>query len=275
MERRVFGLIVVGALIAGCAGSHINEDSDNYIGWVCSGARQSDDWSCDMREIRNGRAVATSTVAAVGDAKVSGGQGVSRSSERDQQHNLQVVSPPSQHWRKQLPGLDSTPVIPESESSTLAERKLRERPPRVPEAVPSVVARKASSPPVPTPQSAPSPQPPAAEPVAYALGDSAGGDLSIDAKKPAYTLQLAAFKDAAQIERFVERHHLGDLGVQQFQSYSKKQHWQLLVWGSFESPARAREAWRAIARQYPGVEPWVRSMSSLDMESSESVAVDG
>ncbi|MBG57571.1 MAG: hypothetical protein CMK46_04700 [Porticoccus sp.] len=268
MERRVFGLIVVGALIVGCAGSDTNEDSDNYIGWVCSGARQSDDWSCDMREIRNGRAVATSTVAAVGEATVSDGQGVSPSSERDR-HNLQVVPPPSQDWRKQLPGLDSTPVISESESSTLVERKLRERPPRVPEPVPSVVARKTS----PSPASAP--QTSVAEPVAYALGDDIGGDLSIDAKKPAYTLQLAAFKDPAQIRLFVERHRLGDLGVQQFQSYSEKQHWQLLVWGTFESPAKAREAWRAIARQYPGVEPWVRSMSSLDMESSQAVAVDG
>lgn len=275
MESRVFGLIVVGALIAGCAGSDTNEDSDNYIGWVCSGARQSDDWSCDMREIRNGRAVATSTLAAVGDATVSDGQGISPSSERDRRHNLQVVHPPSQDWRKQLPGLDSTPVIPESESSTLVERKLRERPPRVPEPVPSVVARESSPSPAPTPKSIPLPQSSVAEPVAYALGDDIGGDLSIDAKKPAYTLQLAAFKDPAQIPLFVERHHLGDLGIQQFQSYSEKQHWQLLVWGTFESPAKAREAWRAIARQYPGVEPWVRSMSSLDMESSQSVVVDG
>lgn len=272
MERRVFGLIVIGALIAGCVGSDTNEDSDNYIGWVCSGARQSDDWSCDMREIRNGRAVATSTVAA-GDATVADGQDVSPSSEGDRRHNLQVVSPPSQHWRNQLPGLDSTPVIPESASSTLAERNLRERPPRVSEPVPSVVARETS--PAPTPKSIPLPQSSVAEPVAYALGDDIGGDLSIDAKKPAYTLQLAAFKDPSQIPLFVERHRLGDLGIQQFQSYSEKQHWQLLVWGTFESPAKAREAWRAIARQYPGVEPWVRSMSSLDMESSQSVVVDG
>ncbi|WP_438958216.1 SPOR domain-containing protein [Porticoccus sp.] len=269
MERRVFGLIIVGALIVGCAGSDTNEDRDNYIGWVCSGARQSDDWSCQMREIRNGRVVATSTVAVVGDATVVDGQDVSPSSERDRPRNLQVVSPPSQRWRNQLPGLDSTPVISESQSFTLAERKLRERPPRVPELVPSVVARKTSPSPASAPQSS------VAEPVAYALGDNIGGDLSIDAKKPAYTLQLGAFKDPAQIRLFVERHRLGDLGVQQFQSYSEKQHWQLLVWGTFESPAKAREAWRAIARQYPGVEPWVRSMSSLDMESSQAVAVDG
>lgn len=267
--------MVVGALIAGCAGSDTNEDSDNYIGWVCGGARQSDDWSCEMREIKDGRAVATSTVASVGEPTVADGQDVSPFSERDRPRNLQVVSPPNQNWRNQLPGLDSTPVIPESESSTLAERKLRERPPRVPEAVPSVVARKTTPPPSPTPQSAPLPPSPVAEPVAYALGDEIGGDLSIDAKKPAYTLQLAAFKDPAQLELFVDRHRLGDLGVQQFQSYSKKQHWQLLVWGTFESPAKAREAWRVIARQYPGVEPWVRSMSSLDMESGQSVAVDG
>tara|TARA_R110001599_G_scaffold13535_1_gene60924 strand:- start:18 stop:845 length:828 start_codon:yes stop_codon:yes gene_type:complete len=275
MERRVFGLIVVGALIAGCASSDTNEDSGNYIGWVCGGPRQSDDWSCVMREIKDGRAVATSTVASVGDATVADGQNVSPSSERDRPRNLQVVSPPNQHWRNQLPGLDSMPVIPESASSTLAERKLRERPPRVPEAVPSVVARKTSPPPAPAPQSAPLPQSSVAEPVVYALGDDIGGDLYLDAKKPAYTLQLAAFKDPAQITLFVERHRLGDLGVQQFQSYSEKQHWQLLVWGTFESPAKAREAWRAIARQYPGVEPWVRSMSSLDMESGQSVAVDG
>ena len=73
MERRVFGLMVVGALIAGCAGSDTNEDSDNYIGWVCGGARQSDDWSCEMREIKDGRAVATSTVASVGDPTVADG----------------------------------------------------------------------------------------------------------------------------------------------------------------------------------------------------------
>lgn len=275
MQRKVFGLIVVGVLVAGCAGSDTNEDSYDYIGWVCGGARQSDDWSCEMREIKDGRAVATSKVAAaVADATAAGGRDVSPSSKQDRQSNLQVVSPPNQNWRSQLPGLDSTPVIPELESSTLAERKLKNRPPRISEPVPSVVAKKASPPPTPDPP-APLPQSSVAKPVVYALGDSVGGDLSVDANKTAYTLQLAAFSDPAQIELFVDRHRLGDLGVRQFQSYSKKQHWRLLVWGAFESPAKAREAWRAIARQYPGVEPWVRSMSSLDMESGQSVAVDG
>jgi septal ring-binding cell division protein DamX len=125
------------------------------------------------------------------------------------------------------------------------------------------------------PQPVPLPQSSIAEPVAYALGDSVNPGLSPAAEKAAYTLQLAAFEDTAQLKAFIDQHRLADLGVRQFQSYSKKQHWQLLVWGAFESPAKAREAWRAIAPQYPGIKPWVRSMNSLDMQSGEQVVVDG
>lgn len=264
-NNRWCSLIAVGVLVAGCAGSGTDEDGYDYIGWVCSGARQSADWSCEMREIKDGRAVATSEVAPAGDATMAAIEGSSQPSERDRQHNLQVVTPPNQSWRNQLPGLDSTPVMPDVESSSPTERKLKSRPPRTPEPVPSSVTKEVP----------PAPQSSVAEPVAYAMGDSAGTDLSVNAKKAAYTLQLAAFKDPAQLKAFVDQHRLGDLAVQQFQSYSQKQHWQLLVWGTFQSPAEAREAWRAIARQYPGVEPWVRSMSSLDMKSGQSVAVDG
>lgn len=268
MEKRFFGLMVIGLLAVGCAGSDTNEDRYDYIGWVCSGARQSDNWSCEMREIKDGQAVAKANTTA-SDTTSTVGQELNRVSEPARQRNLQIVVPPSQSWRSQLPGLDSEPVIPDTEALSPVDRKLKSRPARIPDPVPSVVTTDASPLPAPAPQSS------IAEPVAYAMGGSAGAGLSVNAEKSVYTLQLAAFKDSAQLEAFIDRHHLGDLAVRQFQAYSQKQHWQLLVWGTFESPAEAREAWRSIAQQYPGVEPWVRSMSSLDMDSSQPAEVDG
>lgn len=274
MENRLCGFIAIGVLIAGCAGSGAKEEQYDYIGWVCDGARQSDDWSCEMREIKDGRAVARSAVTAASDATPAVAQDTSRPSGQDQQHNLQIVTPPKQSWRNQLPGLNSEPVISDAEALSPAERKLKSRPPRTPEPVPSTVIKK-TPPSPPPPQGVPVPQSSVSEPVAYAMGGSAGSGLSVDTEKAGYTLQLAAFEDTDQLNAFIERHRLGDLAVQQFQAYSQKRQCQLLVWGAFESPVEAREAWRAIARQYPGIDPWVRSMSSLDTPSGQRAAVDG
>ena len=258
MKFRYISLVVWGSLLSACASQDSSEDS--YVGWVCNGARNSDNWSCEMQEIRDGQPI-------VQQAPVKRVAPASTPLEEPKALAVttEVAGFPSQNWRKQLPDMTSDPVISETknEASPKSSKKL---PPRVAE--PVAVGR--SERPKSSQSSIEAPQ---VHAIAEAGQPLHAKDLS--GARSGYTLQLGAFADTPQLQAFITSHQLGDLPVKQLRAFSKQQYWQVLTWGEFDSPEEARGAWQAISERYPGVEPWVRSLSSIDSASALSADADG
>jgi len=260
MKFRYIGLIVWGCLLSACASQDSNDDG--YVGWVCNGARNSDNWSCELQEVRDGQPVLRQ--APVKAATLAT---VPPEETKELVAKTEVAGFPSQDWRKQLPDMTSDPVIAEAKDEASPKTKTSKKlPPRVAE--PLTVGR--SAPPKNNQSMVDKPQ-------VHAISDPVQPLQTQDVAgaRSGYTLQLGAFPDEPKLQAFIATHQLSDLPIKQFRAFSKQQYWQVLTWGKFDSPEEARGAWQAISAHYPGIEPWVRSVSSLDSAAALSADVDG
>ena len=252
MNYRAMGLLLGTSLLVACAAQD-NQD-EPYVGWVCDGPRNSDSWSCVMQGDNGAEIVATkqSQKPAAGAASAP-----SKTSE--------VAGLPSQDWRKQLPSLTSNP--PTQDTSRPQLKPSAKLSPRVAEPVseawPELEKNSRHT----------MLQPVVVQAMTEPTQPVKGVDIS--GARSGYTLQLGAFADSDQLQSFISSHKLADLPVHQSQTYSRQQLWQVLTWGEFESPEEARNAWHKIAERYPGIEPWVRSVSSLDNAADAAAEVDG
>lgn len=256
MNYRNLGLVMLGSLLVACASQ---QEEDSYMSWVCSGQKNSANWSCEMREFRNGQMVA---VAQPVEEKAAS---VAAQTEQPAAPIMEVAGFPSQQWRQQLPSLTNEPVLAPGESASDI-RVNKTSPPRVAEPIPAAWQTTAK----PTSSAVD-------QPVVHTVADDSQPIRASDVTgaRSGYTMQLGAFSDEPQLQAFVVAHSLGNLPVRQFRSLSKDRYWQVLTWGEFDSPDEARKAWNAIAKQYPGVEPWVRAVSSLDNAADAAAEVDG
>ncbi|TNE75923.1 MAG: hypothetical protein EP334_09410 [Gammaproteobacteria bacterium] len=257
MKYSSISLLLGCGLLVACASQ--NDQDDSYVGWVCNGPRNSDEWSCEMREVKDGQSVVRQV------SKREGAEAPS-DSEPGRDPRMEVAGLPSQDWRQQLPSLTSEPVIPPGDSVVQTARP-RALSPRVAEPMPIGVPAPQQGGPV-----------DAGHPVVVqVLADTAEPLRAEDVSgaRSGYTLQLGAFADVSQLRAFISSHQLNDLAVREFQTVSQQQHWQVLTWGEFESPEEARRAWQQVSERYPGIEPWVRSMSSLDNAAGAAAAADG
>lgn len=258
MKRHYLGLMAAAGLLLSACSSQDGDD-DSYVGWVCSGARNSDNWTCEMGEVRAGQPV-------VPKAPVKTTAAASPPSDQKQSAAVtEIAGFPSQEWRSQLPSLTSEPVLSQTGDSSTPE-PIKKLPPRVAE--PLAKAR---------PELKNSSRPPVEQPLVQAVTEPAQPLHAVDVAGAGsgYTLQLGAFSDEPQLQAFIASHKLGDLHVRTVRAFSKQQYWQVLTWGKFTSPEEARSAWNAIAERYPGVEPWVRPVSSLDSAATPAATVDG
>ncbi|TNF06284.1 MAG: hypothetical protein EP323_05275 [Gammaproteobacteria bacterium] len=258
MKFRYIGLVVWCGLLSACASQ--DSSDDNYVGWVCNGARNSDNWSCEMQEIRDGQpAVSHAPVKKVAPAAAPPDESKELSAKTE------VAGFPSQDWRKQLPDMTSDPVIPAEKSGVI---------PKTSQKLPARVAEPLTLGRTDRPKSNIST---IEQPQVHAISEPSqplnASDLA--GARSGYTLQLGAFVDEPQLQAFIVSHQLGGLPVKQIRAFSKQQYWQVLTWGEFNSPEEARGAWQAVSERYPGIEPWVRSLSSIDSAAAVSADVDG
>lgn len=256
MNYRNLGLVMLGSLLAACASQ---QEDDSYTSWVCTGQKNSANWSCEMREFRDGQMVAVAPPVQEKAAPAVAQK------EQPSDPIMEVAGFPSQQWRQQLPSLTNEPVLAPGENAS--EIKVNKaRPPRVAEPIPTAWQTTAK----PTSSAVD-------QPVVHTIADDSQPIRASDVTgaRSGYTMQLGAFSDEPQLQAFVAAHSLANLPVRQFRSFSKEKYWQVLTWGEFESPDEARNAWNAIAKQYPGVEPWVRAVSSLDNAADAAAEVDG
>ncbi|TNE91887.1 SPOR domain-containing protein [Porticoccus sp.] len=253
MKYRAIGLLLGSSLLVACASQ--SPPDEPYVGWVCDGPRNSDNWSCVMQG-ENGDEAIAATPASSTDSAVEPEQ-VSTSVKA-----TQVVGLPSRDWREQLPSMTATPLHQEGARPTV--KPTAKRSPRVAKPVSEVWSE---------PEKHSPSQPVVVKAMAEPLQPVKGIDVS--GARSGYTLQLGAFADNDQLQSFLSSHKLADLPVHRSQTYSRKQLWQVLTWGEFASPEEARSAWRKISERYPGIEPWVRSVSSLDNTAQAAAEVDG
>lgn len=258
MKFRYIGLVVWCGLLSACASQDSNDDS--YVGWVCDGARNSDNWSCEMQEIRDGQPVLSQA-----PVKKAAPAAASPDESKELSATKEVAGFPSQDWRKQLPDMTSDPVIPETKNGAIPKTS-QKLPPRVAEPFSLGRSERAKN-------SASSIEQPQVHTISEPAQPLNASDLA--GARSGYTLQLGAFADEPQLQAFIVSHQLGGLPVKQFRAFSKQQYWQVLTWGEFNSPEEARGAWQAVSEHYPGVEPWVRSLSSIDSAAALSADVDG
>ena len=255
MNYRAICIVLCSGMLFACSSQ---DRDDSYVGWVCDGPRNSDDWSCEMREISDGQSVvgklSEDREADQGDREQS-----------DTGRKTAVVGLPKQDWRKQLPSLTSEPA---ETGDSDRPRRIRSKAPRVAEPLsegwPELQGEE--------------PEPSDEQPVVVQTVDEPVQPLQsedVSGARSGYTMQLGAFADKTQLDAFVATHHLSNLPVRNYQTFSREKHWQVLTWGEFDSPEAAREAWQRISEQYPDVAPWVRSVSSLDNAAGVAAEADG
>ncbi len=256
MKYRAIGLLLGSSLLVACAAQSTPDEP--YVGWVCDGPRNSDNWSCVMQGDNGAEAVA---VASAGRGNTNAAQAQVSTPTKV----TQVAGLPSQDWREQLPSMTAAPPLQDGSRATVkATAKLSSRVAEpVSEAWPELEKNS---------RQAPS-QPVVVQAIAEPMQPVRGIDVS--GARSGYTLQLGAFVDSDQLQSFISSHKLADLPVHRSQTYSRKQLWQVLTWGEFASPEEARSAWHEISERYPGIEPWVRSVSSLDNAAQAAAEVDG
>ncbi len=266
--------------LSGCSGAG---NQQTYIGWQCSGQKNSDNWRCEQREIHHG--VATRVVAA--GAGQQPGDAASDNSERAVAEPTIARRDPTvvifengvrpKDWREQLPGLSAAEAAqPTTRKPAAAIRKDQRATPEPEPAYPNwadeandkgvgdpadsggapqdagqegsvTVATTAAVPPALSRTDVPS-TPPAASP-------SHGG----------YTVQLGAFGNAAQLNAFVEERNLTGLAYRQgIATAASGRTLRVLLWGQFDTAAEATAAWQRETRHYPAVNDyWVRPLAAI------------
>lgn len=269
-------------MLSGCAG---DGSEQAYIGWQCSGQKNSDNWRCEQREIRNG--VAAGVVASSADQKL--GDAVPNTTERTKAEPDIATRAATvvifengvrpKNWREQLPGLSAAEATAATAAPAPKYRAASEQDKRVtPEPEPAYAnwADQANEKSV-------------ANPVKDSAQNGAGQDSSArfastaelapvpsstDAtsappvasqSRRGYTVQLGAFATAAQLAEFVEQRNLAGLAYRQgVATAASGRTLRVLLWGQFDTAAEASAAWQLETRHYPTVNDyWVRPLAAV------------
>lgn len=269
-------------MVSGCAG---DGHQQAYIGWQCSGQKNSDNWRCEQREIRNGVAagvVASSADQKLGDAAPNNTERAKAEPDIATRAATMVVFENGvrpKNWREQLPGLSAAETSEATAAPAPKSRAASERDKRVtPEPEPAYAnwADQANEKSV-------------GNPVKDGAQDSAGQDNSartpstvelapvlsstdVTSAPPAasrarrsYTVQLGAFGNATQLTEFVEQHNLAGLAYRQGVATAVSgRALRVLLWGQFDTATEATAAWQREARNYPAVNDyWVRPLAAV------------
>ncbi len=254
--------------LSGCAG---DGSQQTYIGWQCSGQKNSDNWRCEQREIRNG--VATRVV--VDNAERQSGNAVSNNAERGGVEAESARRAPTvvifengvrpKDWREQLPGLSTAEVaVPIARKpGTPSQREQRVTPEPEPAFASWADQAGGKSHGDPVNDSAVAEgagQADSAEAVSMAAAPTAASR-----SRRGYAVQLGAFANAAQLAEFVAQRNLAALDYWQgVATAASGRTLRVLLWGQFDTAAEANAAWQQQTRKYPAVDDyWVRSLAAV------------
>jgi septal ring-binding cell division protein DamX len=259
-------LLLVMLCSLGCT---TTQDDNAYIGWHCSGDKRSDDWACEQRKVKNGQAT-DGSIQQIKTASAVGENGEPKKGK------FVYAGIPNQSWRKQLPTLTNAQVmtgIPGKRPSNL-----KALPPRQSEPVSSAVVAyplASDSDSITVGESAPTDEATVAPIPVAPVTVTPINDPVIDqgpvtpSPLPGFTLQLVAFKTQEQLQSFISDNRLDKLSVSQAEVLSGGGTWHVLTWGEFETRAKALQAWEQQGVNYPKIEPWARSLSTLKIVRSQ------
>ena len=93
------------------------------------------------------------------------------------------------------------------------------------------------------------------------------------AQNPGYfSLQILAGYQASTINTFIGQNRLPQADLAYYFSLNRGKDWHSLVFGLYTSHSQAEGAARELAKQLPGVKPWIRSLKSIqeDIEYARS-----
>lgn len=231
---------------------------DLYWGWQCEGNPRSGEWDCEQRLLRDGLPVDESELNRVDiPARPVNVEPTNAASPNRLPTAVVLTSmpqaPPSE-WKQQLPDLDGG----------------LQAPPKKAEPYEAVVDK--GRPPVDTtPPPQPEPEPyrsvvntPPAEPAPKTTG--------VSAQQMGYTLQLVALRNEKDIEQFITHQRLVEIQLTRSYIRSRGENWYVLTTGFFADRAAAERAGHELARKYPGLHYWVRSLQSLLAAAKEAEA---
>lgn len=105
----------------------------------------------------------------------------------------------------------------------------------------------------------PAPAPAAAGAVKAPAGGVKNADWLLTQAPGHFTLQLMAVKQAASIDRFLHRPGLNARDFARFQTLSRGQTWNVLVYGQFATRDAAAAGATALPAALHNVKPWIRS----------------
>ncbi len=112
------------------------------------------------------------------------------------------------------------------------------------------------------------PAPPPDIPAAHRPPPSAHDESWLWSQDPsAYTLQLLATHQEANIAKFIEAHHLQGKAVY-FHTHHDGQQWYSLVYGVYRDRSQATSAIKQLPRALRDAGPWARSFASVQAELS-------
>ncbi|WP_162473674.1 SPOR domain-containing protein [Serratia microhaemolytica] len=100
-----------------------------------------------------------------------------------------------------------------------------------------------------------------------ATAHNLGGELRT-APKSHYTLQLAASREADDLEQIAEQYALGNYLV--YQTERNGQQWFVLVYGQFKNNNDAKQGVRSLPEPLQAKSPWARRLSQVQQELQAS-----
>ncbi len=266
--------------LSGCAG---DGNQQAYVGWQCSGQKNSDNWRCEQREIRNGvatRAVVDNTDQPSSEAAANNAEHINATPKIEARAATVVIfenGVRQKNWREQLPGLSAVEAAVQAKQAPGAPARRDNRVTPEPEPAFASWADQAGDKSRGGPadngaveggsDQADSAKVVSAAAVAPALSspDSAAAPPAASRSRRGYTVQLGAFGNAAQLAEFVEQRNLAGLDYWQgVATAASGRNLRVLLWGQFDTAAEATAAWQQETRKYPAVDDyWVRSLAAI------------
>lgn len=277
------GPVLALSLLHGCAG---DGHQQAYIGWQCSGQKNSDNWRCEQREIHNGVAggvVASSVDQKLGDAAPNNTERTKAEPDIATRAATVVVFENGvrpKNWREQLPGLSAAEATaapaPKSRAASEGDKRVTPEPePAYANWADQANEKSVGNPVKDGAQQGAGPDSPAGAASTAAPERALSSTDVTSAHRPAppaasqsrrgYTVQLGAFGNAAQLNEFVEERNLAGLDYWQgVATVASGRTLRVLLWGRFDTAAAAAAAWQRETRNYPAINDyWVRPLAAV------------
>lgn len=253
--------------LPGCA----RVDDEERVTWTCARTADGKSWDCARQRTRNGvplgpaPAAAASPPAAIATAPPGGG--ATAPAAAPEPHLPPAPQPPPRaHWNERLPGLQEGQIG--VEALPVTSPALQAEPPggAAPEPEPALARWTGTLDSPPRPQPAPDlhDQQPTAISATPEPGSAHSGETerrTAPSRPPVtagpYTVQIGAFRSAADAHAYIAAHGLGELplAVQAVERGSRQ--YQVVTFGSFATVRAATAAWRrAVAGRE--LDFWVR-----------------